>query len=66
MRNGLLLVRLPHVPATWWMPNFKRLAAQFVFFSAFIPPRLRNLAMMLRGLRDGLLGVDGPYGGGPG
>jgi rhamnosyltransferase len=65
MRNGLLLARLPHVPSTWWMPNFKRLAAQLVFFSAFIPPRVRNLSMMLRGLRDGLLGVDGPYGGGP-
>jgi rhamnosyltransferase len=66
MRNGLLLARMPHVPSTWWMPNFKRLAAQFVLFSTIVPPRLRNFAMMLRGVRDGLLNRSGPYGVRPG
>ncbi len=63
VRNGLLLARMPHVPSTWWMPNFKRLAAQFAFFSLAIPPRARNFRMMLRGVLDGLLGRSGPYGG---
>jgi rhamnosyltransferase len=62
LRNGLLLARLPHVPAMWWVPNLKRLAAQFVFFSTMIPPRIANLRMMVRGIRDGLLGRAGPYG----
>jgi rhamnosyltransferase len=62
VRNGILLSRMPHVPSTWWMPNFKRLAAQFVLFSTVVSPRLRNLAMMLRGLRDGVFNRSGPYG----
>jgi rhamnosyltransferase len=62
VRNGILLSRMPHVPSTWWMPNFKRLAAQLVLFSTVVSPRLRNLAMMLRGLRDGVFNRSGPYG----
>jgi len=62
MRNGLLLARMSHVPLTWWVPNLKRLAAQFVVFATMVPPRTRNLAMMARGLLDGLRGASGPFG----
>jgi rhamnosyltransferase len=64
MRNGLLLARMPHVPATWWLTNLKRLAAQFVLFSVLVAPRWRNLRMMSRGILDGLLGRGGPHGAG--
>jgi len=62
MRNGLLLARMAHVPWRWWLPNLKRLAAQFVVFATMVRPRGRNLGMMLRGLVDGLRGVSGPHG----
>jgi hypothetical protein len=32
-----------------------------VLFAVFIPPRAGNLAMMLRGFRDGLRNRSGPY-----
>jgi rhamnosyltransferase len=61
VRNHFLLMRLPHVPWRWWLPNSKRLIFMLVLFSVFISPRGKNLAMMLRGLRDGLRNRSGPY-----
>jgi rhamnosyltransferase len=61
MRNHFLLARMPHIPWRWWVPNSKRLIFMLVLFSVFIPPRARNLAMMLRGVRDGLRNHGGPY-----
>jgi rhamnosyltransferase len=61
VRNGLALARMPHVPWNWWVPNMKRLIFMLVLFSFFIPPRLRNFRMMLRGAWDGIIGVSGPY-----
>jgi len=37
-----------------------RLAKMFVVFSLFTGQRLRNLGMMVRGIRDGLKGRTGP------
>jgi rhamnosyltransferase len=61
VRNHFLLMRMPHVPWRWWLPNSKRLIFMLVLFAVFIPPRAGNLAMMLRGFRDGLRNRSGPY-----
>jgi hypothetical protein len=61
VRNHFLLMRMPHVPWRWWLPNSKRLIFMLVLFAVFIPPRAANLAMMLRGFRDGLCNRSGPY-----
>lgn len=61
-RNSVLLYRKPYVPWRWVFHDLLRLAQLLGFFGLLQPPRLRNLGMMLRGLRDGLLGRGGPYG----
>jgi rhamnosyltransferase len=60
-RNSVLLYRKPYVPWRWVLHDLLRLAQLLGFFSLLRPPRARNLGMMLRGLRDGLLGRGGPY-----
>jgi len=59
MRNRLLLYRLWHVPTVWIAQDVPRLAVKFLLFSLLIRPRLRNVRLMLAGLRDGLLGRCG-------
>jgi rhamnosyltransferase len=61
-RNSVLLYRKPYVPWRWVFHDLLRLAQLLGFFGLLRGPRLRTLAMMLRGLRDGLLGRGGPYG----
>lgn len=56
MRNRIALYRQPHAPAAWILQDVPRLLFKFAVFSLFLPPRRANLAMMLRGMRDGLLG----------
>lgn len=63
-RNSVLLYRKPYVPWRWVFHDLLRLAQLLGFFGLLRPPRLANLGMMLRGLRDGLLGRGGPYGAG--
>ncbi len=61
VRNSLLLYRKPYVTWRWAMFDLKRLLLIVVFFSLACAPRLRNAAMMARGLWDGLLGRTGQY-----
>jgi len=61
MRNRLLLYRLPHTPAVWIAQDAPRVTVKFLLFSVLVRPRLRNVRLMLAGLRDGLLGRSGPY-----
>jgi rhamnosyltransferase len=56
MRNRIALYRRPHAPAAWILQDVPRLIFKFAMFSLFLPPRRTNLAMMLRGMRDGLRG----------
>lgn len=64
MRNRLLLYRRVEVPRRWAAQDFPRLVLKFVGTSLFLKPRLAYLSAMLRGLRDGILGRDGPMPGG--
>jgi rhamnosyltransferase len=56
MRNRIALYRRPHAPAAWILQDVPRLLFKFAVFALFLPPRRANLAMMLRGMRDGLRG----------
>ncbi|MGO1071246.1 glycosyltransferase family 2 protein [Lysobacter sp. CA199] len=60
MRNRVLLYRRAEVPRSWAAQDFPRLVLKFVGTSLFLKPRLTYLGAMLRGLRDGLLGRQGP------
>jgi rhamnosyltransferase len=55
MRNRTLLYRLPTTPRVWIAQDVLRLPVKFFIFAVLVGPRRQNVAMMLRGLRDGLL-----------
>jgi rhamnosyltransferase len=61
VRNSLLLYRRRHVPPGMWVADGKRLLSLCVFFGMLVPPRLKNLRMMLKGAWHGLTGVSGRY-----
>lgn len=60
-RNRVILYFRPYCPPAWRFQDLFRLAFKLFYFSLFVPPRRRNLAMMLAGIRDGLRGRTGPY-----
>ena len=60
MRNRVLLYRRAEVPRRWAAQDLPRLLLKFVGTAVFLRPRLGYLRAMLRGLRDGLCGRDGP------
>ena len=55
MRNRLLLYRRKHVPINWKLHDIPRLIFKLFFFSLCVPPRRKNILLMLRGVRDGIL-----------
>lgn len=59
MRNRIALYRRPHAPVAWILQDLPRLVFKFALFAVFIAPRRENLAMMLRGMRDGIRGRMG-------
>jgi len=61
IRNSMLLARRAYVPAAWIVHELigRILAAAFVLIGG--PSRLRTLAMILRGFKDGLTQRCGPY-----
>lgn len=60
MRNRVLLYRRAEVPRRWAAQDLPRLVLKFVGTAVFLSPRLGYLRAMLRGLRDGIAGRDGP------
>lgn len=58
-RNSLLLYRRGYVRMAWVIPDIVKLFQMFLFFGVVHPMRLKNLPMMLRGIFDGLRGVQG-------
>ena len=60
MRNRTLLYRMRTTPRIWIAQDILRVPLKFLIFAALVGPRRRNASMMLRGLRDGLLGRRGP------
>jgi rhamnosyltransferase len=59
-RNSLVMYRRSYVRLAWVVPDIVRLFQMFLFFGIVHPARLENLPMMLRGIFDGLRGVQGP------
>lgn len=59
MRNRVLLYRLTHVSRVWVAQDLIRIPFKIVIFSLFVRGRLRNLKHMLKGLADGIAGVEG-------
>ena len=60
MRNRVLLYRRAATPRLWIAQDMPRAALKLLRFSLLIAPRRANARAMLRGLRDGILGRDGP------
>jgi len=60
MRNRVLLYRRRDTPGRWIAQDVPRAILKFLGFSLVVAPRAANLRAMLRGLRDGLAGREGP------
>lgn len=60
MRNRVLLYRRVEMPRRWAAQDLPRLLLKFAGTAVFLKPRAAYLSAMLRGLRDGLRGRDGP------
>ena len=58
-RNSLLLWRRDYPSPRWKHTDMLRLAKMFFVFAFFTGQRLSNMAMMFRGIRDGLSGKTG-------
>jgi len=59
MRNRVLLYRRAYTPLRWITQDVLRLLAKLAIFALLVPPRRLNLAMMMKGLRDGVRGETG-------
>lgn len=59
MRNRILLYQRSYSPWGWIVQDFVRMLFKLFAFSLFFGPRRQNLAMMLKGIRDGLTGKMG-------
>jgi rhamnosyltransferase len=61
MRNAIFMQKLSYVPAYWKIHDVMRTVASFFFFALYNVPRWQQVAMMLRGLRDGFGARMGRY-----
>lgn len=59
-RNTILLVRSPLLTAGWRVGYLWWISKYVLFYVVAVAPRRRRVPLMLRGLRDGLLGRTGP------
>ncbi|VVN03074.1 glycosyltransferase family 2 protein [Pseudomonas fluorescens] len=58
-RNSLLLQRRSYMPFNWKMADFCRCIRAALFFGIFSSSRISCLAMMIKGIKDGIAGVTG-------
>ena len=56
MRNRLLLYRKNYTPHSWVIQDFFRLIFKMFFIILFMPKRLINIRMILKGIHNGLRG----------
>jgi rhamnosyltransferase len=61
MRNRILLYRMSHTPWIWILQDILRLPAKVLLFTVLVPPRLKNLQFMSKGLWHGLVGRSGAH-----
>jgi rhamnosyltransferase len=60
MRNRLRIYAMPHTPLAWILQDIPRFVIKLMLFGVLIGPRMRNLRFMFRGIKDGLVGRQGP------
>lgn len=60
-RNTTLLLKRAYIPLGWKLQEFYKIPLRFVVYSMFTNTRWAHMCMMLRGLRDGVLGRLGKY-----
>lgn len=58
-RNSILLYKRKDLSKLWKWNDIQRLCMIFLMFALIKSPRQKNLSMMSRGIRDGLLGRSG-------
>ena len=61
MRNRIVLYQRSYSPWGWIIQDFVRMLFKLMAFSLFFPPRRQNIAMMLKGIKDGLTGKMGKF-----
>ena len=61
MRNRLLLYRRGYTPFGWIVQDSLRALLKVFLFAVVFSPRRENIRMICRGIRDALLGKQGPY-----
>jgi len=59
MRNRVLLYQRSYSPWGWILQDIVRMFFKLVVFSLLFPPRIQNIAMMIKGIKDGLSGNVG-------
>ena len=60
-RNSIALYRRKYVSKMWVWNDLQRLLQIAIFYGIFYGPRLQNMRMMWRGLRDGLAKKSGQF-----
>ena len=60
-RNSVLLYRRSYASNKWKWNDLQRLFMIAFMFTILKPPRRENLWMMLRGIKDGIRGIDGRF-----
>lgn len=58
-RNTIKMINRSYVPLNFKLKYILILPFKFLFFTIFIKPKYIRFKMMLKGIRDGFLGVDG-------
>lgn len=61
MRNRIALYQRDYSPWAWIIQDFARMLFKLLAFSLFFYPRMQNLRMMLKGIKDGLVGKNGEF-----
>lgn len=61
MRNRILLYQRHYTPWRWIIQDFFRMLFKLAAFSILFAPRVQNIYMMLRGIKDGVRGKTGRF-----
>lgn len=61
IRNALLLCKYPEIPLKWKITDIIKTVRRFVAYPLLCDRPCTHLKWMIRGLRDGLVGITGKY-----
>lgn len=60
-RNSVLLAKKKYTPKKWLLNRIFYLLGLFFLFSLISPPRFQNIVLIMKGVKDGILGRSGKY-----